>query len=221
MTTSEKVYEKYLQKVEKNVTNDNTSTSRGSFALIYNESQNKFAEEHLQQRGVDDIRYIQHLLVLDKRIVGAVNKKDHFDFLLPDDILDIADVRATASKRSCKEKMLELWEIQAENLNSVLNDQYDKPSFEWREAPFLVNSNSISIYTDNTFSVDAIFLNYYRYPNQMSLINEFDPESKFNETIKIEWDDKALDRIISICAGEFDINENNPRFQLQKIRQQK
>lgn len=219
MIPVEQAYERFLQKVEKNITNDNISTSRGNFVILFNESQNKFSEENLQQRGVDDIRYIQHLLILDKRLSDGVEKADHFDFKLPNNYLDIADARATATKRICTAK-LELWEIQAENLNSVLSNQYDKPSFEWREAPFIINSNNISVYTDKTFKVDSISLDYYRYPKKISLVNEFDPESKFSE-IEIEWDDKALDRIISYCAGEFDINESNPRFQLQKVRQQK
>lgn len=219
--TSEQIYQKYLQKVDKNITNDNISTDRGRFVLIFNESQNKFVEENLQQRGVDDIRYIQHLLVLDKKITNSTAKQDHFDFTLPDNILDLADVRAKASKRTCKEQSIELWEIQPENLNTVFSNEDDKPSFEWRQSSYIINSGKISIYTDKTFTIDYILLDYYRYPNKIQLLNPNDPESKFNETVSIEWDEKAIDRIISYAAFEFDLNENNPRFQLQKIRQQK
>jgi len=219
--TAEQVYQKYLQKVDKNITNDNISTDRGRFVLIFNESQNKFVEDSLQQRGVDDIRYIQHLLVLDKKITNPSIKQDHFDFSLPSNILDLADVRATASKRTCIGQSIELWEIQPENLNLVFTNEDDKPSFEWRQAPYIVNSGKLSIYTDKTFTIDYILLDYYKYPNKIELLNPNDPESKFNETVNIEWDDKAIDRIISYAAFEFDLNENNPRFQLQKIRQQK
>lgn len=220
MSTVENAYLKYLNKVEKNATNDNVATNRGRFVLLFNESQNKFLEIILQQRGIDDVRYVQNFLKLDKQISYSSITQDHYNFPLPKDYFDLADVRAKASKGDCQD-LLFLYEIQVENLNIVLQDEYTKPSFEWREAPYTVNSNTVSIYTDRTFKVDKILLNYYRYPNQISLINKENPESKFNESILIEWDDKSLDTIISIAAGESDINQNNPRFQVQRLRTQK
>jgi hypothetical protein len=207
-------------KIEKNITNDGVSSNRGSFVIEFNEAQNKWIEFHLQQRGVDDVRYIQGFLVLDKKIPHSSKLYDHYNFLLPKDYLDLADARAIASTNSCKSKEINLFEIKTENLNSILQDEFNKPSFKWREAPFTVNSNSISIYTDG-FSVDELLLNYYRYPKQIKLLNPSDPESKFDETHNIEWDDKSLDRILSLTAGEFDMNDSNPRFQIQNTRAQK
>ena len=64
----EDVYERFLIKVEKNSTNDGSSTERGKFVIIFNEEQNKFIELALQNRGIDDIRYIESMLILDKSI---------------------------------------------------------------------------------------------------------------------------------------------------------
>lgn len=217
----EQSYLKFKQKVEKNVTNDSISTSRGNFVLLYNETQNKFIEAHLQQRGVDDVRYIQNFLILDKKIPYSSKLYDHYNFKLPADYLDLADVRALASTSNCSNTELNLFEIQTENLNAILQDEFNKPSFKWREAPYTVNSNTVSIYTDGNFTVDNILLNYYRYPNQIKLIDPQNPESRFDETSKIEWDDKSLDRIISLSAGEFDMNEMNQRLQVQNLRAQK
>lgn len=219
MALIEEAYDKYLQKVEKNATNDNASTSRGQFVVIFNESQNKYEEFHLQQRGVDDIRYIQKFLVLDKKIDFISKTFDHYNFPIPKDYLDLADIRANATKEKCTD-LLYLFELKTENINAILQDEDNKPSFLWRESCYTANSDLISVYTDD-FIVDNILLDYYRYPQQISLVNPFDPESQFDETKEIEWDVKSLDRIISICAGEFDINEGNPRFQLQNLRQQK
>lgn len=220
MTTIEQSYIKYKNKVEKNVTNDQSSTDRGRFVLLFNETQNKFIEFHLQQRGIDDVRYIQNFLVLDKKISHSSKTQNHYDFLLPKDYLDLADTSAIATKEKCSNKKISLFEVQAENLSEILQDEYNKPSFKWRESPFTINSNTVSVYVDN-FSINSILLSYYRYPNQISLIDPENPESQFNEDIIIEWDDKSLDRIISMCAGEFDINQNNPRLQLQNLRAQK
>ena len=75
------------------------------------------------------------------------------------------------------------------------------------------------IYKDN-FNIDSLLLNYYRYPNQIKLQDAENPESDF-ANIEIEWDDKSLDDIISIMVANLDINENNPRFQLNTLRTQK
>ena len=214
----EQAYLKFKQKVEKYITNDSISTSRGNFVLLFNESQNKFLEAHLQQRGIDDVRYIQNFLVLDKKISHTSKLQDHYNFSLP---IDLADVRAIASTSNCSNEILNLFEIQTENLNAILQDEFNKPSFKWREAPYTVNSNSLSVYTDNDFKVDEILLNYYRYPNPIKLISPTNPESLFNESSKIEWDEKSLDRIISISAGEFGMNEGSTMYQLQNLRTQK
>lgn len=222
MAKIEAAYESYLLKVEKNGVNDGLSTSRDRFVIAFNEAQNKYTEFHLQNRGIDDVRYIEHLLILDAKISSSSKTSDHHNFLLPKDYLDLADIRGLGSQGTCKEQSLDLFDIKrAENISEILKDEDNKPSFKWREAPFLIASNKVSVYTDNTFSVDEILLSYYRYPTKITLVDPYNPESKFNETVTIDWDEKSLDRIISLTAGEFDLNTNNPRFQAQNARAQK
>jgi len=219
MITIQQVRDRYLIKAEANGTNDNIATDNLRFCLLYNEAQNKYVTLHLQQRGIDDVRYIQNFLVLDEKIPYSSKTHDKYDFTLPENYFDLADVRAKATKNTCSD-FISCFEIRTENLNEILQDEFNKPSFEWREAPYTVNSNKLSIYTDN-FKVSEILLNYYRYPNQIRLIDSEDPESKFDETFPIEWDDKALDDIISLMVMNFDMNEGNPRYQIQQQRIQK
>lgn len=219
MPTVETAYQRYLIKTEKSATNDNIATDRGRFVEIFNESQNKFEERMLQNRGIDDVRYIQKFLILDKKISDSSLTFDHYNFTLPKNYFDLADVRAQATKNKCSD-ILELFELRTENQNNTLKDEDNKPSFEWRESLYTVSADNLSVYTDREFIVDYILLDYYRYPQPISLVNPLNPESAFNEELAIEWDEKALDRILSICAGEFDTNESNPRIQLQQQRQQ-
>lgn len=219
MTTIEQVRDRYLIKAEANGTNDNIATDNLRFCLLYNEAQNKYVTLHLQQRGIDDVRYIQNFLVLDKKIPCTSKTQDKYDFTLPENYFDLADVRAKAIKNECSD-FINCFEIRTENLNEILQDEFNKPSFEWREAPFTVNSNKLSIYTDN-FKVSEILLNYYRYPNQIRLTDSENPESHFDENFPIEWDDKALDDIVSLMVMNYDMNEGNPRYQIQQQRIQK
>lgn len=218
--TFEEVRDRYIIKAEKNAQNDNIATDNLRFKLLFNESQNKFLTLHLQNRKSDDIRYIQKFLVLDKDIPLSSKKEDKVNFNLPFDYFDLADTRAKAKKGKCSD-FIDLFEVRTENLTETLRDEFYRPSFEWREAPYTINSDQLSIYTNKEFEILKVLLNYYRYPNQISLIDENNPESDFNPNFPIEWDDKSLDDIISLMVFNNDINENNPRYQLQTLRIQK
>lgn len=218
MTSIKEVKERYQVKAEKNGTNDNITTDNYRFCLNFNESQNKFLTLQLQNRGIDDVRYIQKFLILDKNISPTNTSENKVNFKLPKDYFDLSSARAKAQANKCQD-IIELVEIQTENLNEIMFNEFLKPSFDWREAPYIVNSDSLSIYKDN-FTIDSLLLNYYRYPNQIKLQDVENPESDF-ANIEIEWDDKSLDDIISIMVANLNINENNPRFQLNTLRTQK
>lgn len=220
MTTIQQVKDRYLNKSEKNGTNDSIAVDNLRFCLLYNEAQNKFQTLHLQNRGIDDVRYIQKFLILYEKIPYSSKTQDKYDFKLPKNYFDLADVRAKATKQECS-RFMNCVEVQTENLSELLQDEYWKPSFEWDEVLYTVNADKLSVYTDNTFKVNEILLNYYRYPSQLKLKNDSNPESDFDSNSKIEWDDKSLDDIITLMVFNLDINSNNPRFQLQTLRAQK
>ncbi len=197
--TVEEAYQRYLVEVEKNATNDNVANSRDLFCIIFNKYQNKFLSIALQQRGVDDVRWIQRFLILDKRLTSSTKTTDHYNFTLPEDYFDLADARAKAEKGKCKD-LITLKELQTENLGELISDELNKPSFEWRESFYTLNSNQLSVYFNN-FSISEILLNYYRYPNQIKVLDE----TRFDENSTIEWDDKALNEILNLTT----ITKNN------------
>ena len=218
MISIEEVKERYIIKAEKNGTNDNITTDNYRFCLNFNESQNKFLTLQLQNRGIDDVRYIQKFLVLDKNISPENTSENKVNFKLPKNYFDLSSARANAQSESCQD-IIELIEIQTENLNEIMFNEFLKPSFDWREAPYTINSDQLSIYKDN-FTIDSLLLNYYRYPNQIKLQDPENPESDFDST-EIEWDDKSLDDIISLMVANLDMNGGNPRFQINTLRTQK
>lgn len=220
MITIEQVLDRVRIKAEKNGTNDNIAFDNLTFSLLYNESQNKFLTLQLQQRGTDDVRYIQKFLILDKKVTYISKSHNKENFELPKDYFDLAVPRGKAKKGKCTHQM-HFKEVRTENIEELLIDEYNKPSFEWEEVLYTINADKLSVYTDGTFTLSEVLLNYYRYPSQIRLINDQDPESGFSPTSLIEWDDKSLDDIITLMVYNLDINENNPRFQLQANRLQK
>lgn len=221
MITIEQTRERYLLKAEKNGVNDGIAVDKLRFCLLFNEAQNKFMTLHLQNRGIDDVRYIQKFLILKHKVPYTSKSADSklYNFKLPGNYFDLADAEARAEKSKCK-TTINLVEIRTENYTEIIQDEFWKPSFEWEEAPFTINSDFLSVYVSD-FTISDILLNYYRYPNQVKLVNDSNPESDFDESLPIEWDDKSLDDIISLMVFNFDINNNNPRFQLQTLRTQK
>lgn len=210
-------YERYLIKSEKNSINDGLSTDKGRFVILYNEHQNRFVEYIYEKKNEDDIRYIQSLLVESFPIKNSGKIDDFYLFNLPKDYFDLASVYAKGSKDHCVNKKIRLFdEIKDFNRNHILSDEYTSPSFEYREAPYLIANNNVKVFTSD-FKIDSIVLSYYRYPIQIKLLDSNNPESNFDDSFDLDFDDKVINRIISASVGGFDINNNSERWQLHNL----
>lgn len=212
-----RAYEKYLLKTQENGTNDNISVSKDFFLALFNEAQNKYVEWHLDKRNSDERRNIQMLLVPDLIIETPTKVLNHYDFTLPEDYFGFSNAYCFGSKGSCIDQRINIFEIKDENLNELIEDENNKPSFLHRESVYQLVSNKVLVYTDD-FQVDELALSYYRYPQQLQLEDPENPESRIDDTKNPEFEDRVVDRIVSIAAGDYDLNGNNPRFQAQQQR---
>lgn len=208
----EEAFEILLLKSEKNGVNDNIATDRGRAVQLINESFLRYIEYILEKKNDDDLRQIQPLLTRSPKING-VKKDNYYEFDLPEDFFDFSSLNATADKEGCRDDLEILTEVKDFNINLVLSDSFTKPSFEYREAPFIFSDNKVKIFTDGTFEIPYIKTNYYRYPVQARLLNPDDPESQFDESVELELGEKVINRVISLAVGEFDMRNNNPRAQ--------
>lgn len=215
--TASRAYEKYLLKTQENGTNDNLPVSRDYFVSVFNEAQTKYVEWHLDKKNSDERRNIQQLLIPDLIIETSTKVLNHYDFQLPENYLELSNAYCFGSQDSCTEQRINLYEIKDDNMNEIIEDENLKPSFKFRESPYQVVSNKVLVYVDN-FQVDKLSLSYYRYPQQIQLEDPSNPESKLDDTKNPEFEDRVIDRILSIAAGDYDLNGNNPRFQAQQQR---
>ena len=215
MTTSY-AYDKFIIKINENITTDKVSCDKGRFTILFNNSQNRIIEYFLDKRFEDDLRYIQKIRVDDKTLTSSNTHLDHTEFSLPKDFFDFSNLYITASKGECKKQKIDCFEIKDEDRNNILRDSNQNPSFKYRETPFLISSDEIIIYTTGDFTIDSAFFSYYRYPLQIGLINPEDPESPFN-SINPEFDDKLVNRIIDLCASEFSLNTDDQKYQAEKL----
>ena len=213
-----KIYLKFLQKVNKNFTNDNISVDKGRFIFIFNEATNKFIEWCLEKRNEDDIRDIQKLLVNDLKINLKSTNINSESFSLPDNYFSFSSIQVFANSGNCKNQKLDTFEIKSENKEEVLNDEFNKPNFKYRETCYIINNDSVTLFTDN-FNISKVFLTYYRYPIQVDIEGYIRMDGSMSTNIDSEFDEKIVDRIISIAAKEFNINDDNMnRFPVDKDR---
>ena len=215
--TTEQAYIKFQIKVNDNFENSNVAGDRGRFVVLFNEAQNKMVEYILDNKKNDELRYIQKILVSNHKIQKSQSVEFADTFKLPQNYFDISSAYSKGSNSTCKDQKINLFELKDDNKVEILQDEFNKPSFLAREAPFTITSDSLHAYKD-CFTHDELFLSYYRYPVQISTIVEDDPESPFNEENNPEFDDKFVDRIITMSASLFKGNSSDPGYQIDMQR---
>lgn len=211
------VYDRYILKVEKNSVNDNVSTDKQRFVETYNEYQIRFFEYIYDLKNEDNFRYIESLLVRERKINESIKGRESSSFELPDNYLDLSSVYALGSKGKCKNKKIDLpIEVKDIEKDLYLMDENTKPSFEYRESLYTIAGGFVNVYHSD-FSIDSVILSYYRYPKKLRLQNPDNPESDFDDSFDIDFDDKSINRILSAAASGFDINNNSERWQINNM----
>lgn len=214
--TTEQAYIKFLLKTNENLNTAKIAVDRARFVTLFNEAQNKLVEYTLEKKNEDDIRYIQKIVVT-KSISSSETSKEYQLFVLPENYFDFSSVYGVASKGKCTNRKIYLFEVKDDNINEILSDEFNNASFIAEEAPFSIASDSIKAYKED-FTYDKLYLTYYRYPTQIKLNDELNPESGFHPGTNPEFDDKFTDRILSLAAGEFELNNESQKSQADKQR---
>lgn len=206
------IYESFIIKANENAQTDNIAVDKARFANLYNEASIKFVEWVLEKKNEDEIRYLAPVLGTKSLPAKDTNKKRVL-FELPEDFLDLGNINAKATGGCCTDVDIELFEIKVDNENMILNDEDNKPSIEYREAPYYLTGGNVKVLVDD-FKIPSLEITYYKYPQKIELADVEDPESDFKSPeTHLEFDEKAINRIVSIAVADFSRNTNNPKFQ--------
>lgn len=212
--TAEQIEQSILIQLQANGTTDKIQTNRGRIAVTYNRVQNQVIE-YLIDKSDDDNRYLQKIKELNIKLNKVPTVKENLSkFELPKNYFDFINVEAFASKEDCKNQRLNLREIKGANKNTLLTDEFSKPSFKYRESLYLIAKDTINFYKEG-FEIDNAYMDYYRYPTQMSLENPLNPESHFTKG-QMEFDDKLTNKIITLTSSALMLNGNDPKYQALK-----
>ena len=203
---SELVYQKMIEKVNKNHTNELLSLDRARAVMLFNEEANKFIEWTLQKKNSFVIEDIQHLLV-SKSLEKFKISSNYTTFKFPKNFFSFVNVEIFANS-SCGTKSLLGFRVKPEDVSEYLVDENNKPSLKFRETFYVIEDGGITIYTDN-FDIDKVVLRYYRYPIAFNLDGYIQVDGSNSFSQDPEFSDRVIDRIISMCATSFDINNEN------------
>lgn len=204
---AEVVYQKMLDKANKNFTNGTIELDRSRAVYLFNEEQNKFIEWSLQKRNNFEVLDIQNLLETQP-LSQKLLEKNFTTFSLPENYFSFSNVEIYASGGSCSGVKLQPIQVKPENIHELEFDENNEPSIKYRETLYGIENNSVKVFKKN-FEIDSVKLKYYRYPVQLDIEGYITEDNTQSTNQDPEFEDRIVDRIISMCVTSFDINNEN------------
>lgn len=216
--TTEQAFVQFLTLVNRNATNNKVNVDKPRFVILYNDIQRRYVEWILEKRNEDVIRFVSRLLIQEFPLTVSASKETHNLYSLPANYFDLANVHVYASTDCCGKQRFQTHEVKSEDVEELLADENNKPSFKAAETFYLTTSNNVAVYKDD-FTIEDVLLSYYRYPVEIDISGYIRPDSNASTTINPEFDDKVVNRILIGMAKEFSaINSDTAAYQLDKDR---
>lgn len=118
----------------------------------------------VNQRTIDDIRTV----VVDQKpseyITAEAFDDSSFIIPLPSDYWFLANVVVIATKGNCANiNLYDSKEVQHDDKHE--SSPFDRSSFEWRVSNFRYNKDGIRFFTDTTFAINKVGLEYLKKPD--------------------------------------------------------
>ncbi len=198
--TAEEAYIQYIQKSEANGSLDRLSTSRGAFAILYNQVKDRVVMYAINNNYTEVEQYVQGLLVSELELNGQLELPENF-------LSEQTIIGEVTNKEKCPGEVYkaEFYRINSKEKNFYLNNENYKPSFEWREFPYYLTEDRVKVLLDEGTDIEKIYLNYYKEPPKIEMEDDYNPESQF-QTQDLGVSDYIAERILSACTGEFKIS---------------
>jgi hypothetical protein len=128
------------------------------------------------QRTIDDIRTI---VVENKQLEkDLINSEDRQKvFVLPTDYMFYISAKVTVSKAQCGLKEVRL--LIKQHDDKFEESPFDNSSFEWGDINATFDSKGLRVYSDGTFDVENVKLNYIKEPVYIHNASDFKPEGQY------------------------------------------
>jgi hypothetical protein len=215
------IYKKFLLKVNKNDTNGNIKVPKSQFVLIFNEEKRKYLQKALDVKessiGIEDL---EELLVVDKPLDKVDTYTLKVDFKLPENYLKSVSSYVIASKGSCNGVVLYNWFVKPKDINVLLQNYNQRPSFEYQETLMTINNSLMSVYKTD-FNIDEVYYTYYREPKDLDIEGYTHIDGTPSTNVYTDFADINIEAVIDCAVTEALRNyESTEQLQIALQRQQ-
>lgn len=215
------IYKKFLLKVNKNDTNGNVKVPKSQFVILFNEQKRKYIEQQLKaEESTDYIEEFEELLVTDEKLEKLSDDDLKSDFKLPSNFLKRVSGFVLASQGDCKNQVLIAWPVKPKDLPVLLQNDNQKPSFNYRETLMVLNSDKVSVYKDS-FTIGDMYFTYYREPKDIDIAGYTHIDGTPSQDIEPDFGIHIIEQIIDRTATEALRNyESTEQLQIALQREQ-
>jgi len=148
------------------------------------------------KKRIDDLQD----LINSEPMVLSVKKKSKY-FLtetLPQDYFHYIKVNSEGSIKDCENQLINVFIREESNINTLLNNDFFNPNFEWRETIGTILNNQIKVYTNDLFEINKVFLTYLKKPRSIDIKGYINRDGKPSTNI----DPELPDDIVELCVDE-------------------
>lgn len=205
----EDCYLKSLQKAEENATNGGIKMDRARFIQMFNSEQIRLVRSFLDLRNDNRIKHIQRLMVYSKELErkSSYDKPKSVSFSFPDNYLEFVNVDGIFTKGECEATDFAMWETKNEDIQELIADEFNKPTFEYRETFYTIGEDSVRVYVSD-FDVKSLNMTYYRYPKNVDIEGYVKYDGTQSTSIDPELDDRLVEQILNMIEKQFGLNES-------------
>ena len=126
------------------------------------------------QRTIDDIRTI---VVNDKNIIPTKLDNKTYVLSLPQDYMFYISASVVITKKNCSDRIART--ILRQHDDRFESSPFDNSSFEWKEVNIRFYEDGIKLFTDGTFDIKEVKLNYIRKHAYIHNAQDFLPTGSY------------------------------------------
>jgi len=158
------------------------------------------------KRRIDDMQ-----ILLSEVNINLAKKDLYFESpTLPADYFEWKRISARSKTDCCDNRRMVIYLAEEANVDTLLRDQYKKPSYEWGETFCTLNGGKVRIYTNNEFDITNAKLTYYRQPRYIQIAGVVNPYTNLVSAVDVESEFKddivevLIDEAAKIIAGDIE-----------------
>jgi hypothetical protein len=213
-------------KLNKLASNTHQSIPLEDKIIALNEAQIKLIKQKLTYNnnyklGLDSFkkRYedLQTLVITSESL--SISKETADLSKLKSKYMFYIDSYLLADKGECKSKKINVRLVKHSDVQTLLNNNHYKPSFEYQETLATISGTKLEIYTNDTFEPKKAYISYIRYPNKIDKEGYVDFDGSESKNADCELPNFLEDELVDIAVQELAFStENVPAAQFTEQR---